>query len=730
MSDNCKKKAGGGANVQKSLSLAEKNIQNLKELTDALNSKMKALINAFRDNNETTESLKIKTLNSFSEIRKMLDDKENELLGVLSEINLRKDYLKKEMLAILKKMEENFPQDQLSSLKSEHNILTFFCEKEKVFNDYIKTSFHDHKFLHYFTSIKMEEIFKKNSTLNDITKNIYSKIKDLSTGKFQSENEFKEKLATSFGETKLPDFLIDNDIKNLRYKLFLINNKSKEINILIENYETIRLNETKILEGINNKYELFLLFVAVNNNVFQKNYYGTKFFNFLEINENIIKEYFGENIQYKEIFEKFNKIDENQEKSEIDNLFQIIVKDINEDINKLLNIISSFYYLLLYRLKDHKRYRDLSNIGNDYINLILKNFVIFLDKKSKPNLKLNKNLFNLLKELYLFDTKFLINQKIINSENKAYSYNEISKILLKEEKLKELYLTLDNEFLLHDDPFAAIKKNIYKHISPDKFEIFPEDINLIPIENNIKSNTITIIIDGFADEKTKKEKRKDINNIAQNVNRLKQWNDFIEYFKNETNIYFYNWSDTSENEILKNGDKKKIIKKNEDYELARGKAKLSGKLLAYILYSFKFFKEFQINLVGFGLGNNVIKQCLKELLGLNNVNKFIQIKNVILISAVNHMKKENLWKAFMETIIIDKFINCYSTVDEILKTLSLIGGAKNKNLVSAGNKALEFKNSNGINLVLNYDFTKNKFDHMSYKFGVVAQKICEEYKDI
>ena len=138
---------------------------------------------------------------------------------------------------------------------------------------------------------------------------------------------------------------------------------------------------------------------------------------------------------------------------------------------------------------------------------------------------------------------------------------------------------------------------------------------------------------------------------------MKQWNDFIEYFKNETNIYFYNWAEASENQILKNGDKKKIVKKTEDYISARKKAKLSGKLLAYILYSFKFFKEFQINLVGFGLGNNVIKQCLKELLGLNNVNKFIKIKNVILISAVNHMKKINLWKIFMENLIIDKFIN-------------------------------------------------------------------------
>lgn len=102
MSDKC-------AN-QKNLSLSEKNIQNLKDLTDAFNSKMSALINAFDDKKETTESLKTKTQNSFLEIRKMLDDKENELLGVLSEMNLRKNYLKKEMLAIAKKLKRLFPK--------------------------------------------------------------------------------------------------------------------------------------------------------------------------------------------------------------------------------------------------------------------------------------------------------------------------------------------------------------------------------------------------------------------------------------------------------------------------------------------------------------------------------------------------------------------------------------------------------------------------------------------
>ena len=122
----------------------------------------------------------------------------------------------------------------------------------------------------------------------------------------------------------------------------------------------------------------------------------------LDINENLIKEYFGENIQYISIFGKFSKISGKEEKNENENLFQIIEKDINNNINNLLNIISSFYYILFYRFKDDKRYRDLSNIGNVYINLILKNFVIFLDKRFKSKMQLNKSLFELFKELILF----------------------------------------------------------------------------------------------------------------------------------------------------------------------------------------------------------------------------------------------------------------------------------------------------------------------------------------
>jgi hypothetical protein len=69
---------------------------------------------------------------------------------------------------------------------------------------------------------------------------------------------------------------------------------------------------------------------------------------------------------------------------------------------------------------------------------------------------------------------------------------------LEELQLKKLQSTVKRAF----------DKIPYYHKRYSEAEVFPEDINLIPIDNNIKSNTITIIIDGFADEKTKKEKKK------------------------------------------------------------------------------------------------------------------------------------------------------------------------------------------------------------------------------
>ena len=149
-------------------------------------------------------------------------------------------------------------------------------------------------------------------------------------------------------------------------------------------------------------------------------------------------------------------------------------------------------------------------------------------------------------------------------------------------------------------------------------------------------------------------------------------------------------------------------------------------MLAYILMSSKFFMNFQINLVGFSLGNHVIKHCLKELNKINNRQYFVKLKNVVLIAAATHIRNQNLWKKYIEEIIIDRFINCFSKCDKILKMLYQTCMLK----TAVGNSELIINNDEGKNLVFNYDFTQNNFGHLSYNYGVVFQTIFEKFKDI
>ena len=163
-------------------------------------------------------------------------------------------------------------------------------------------------------------------------------------------------------------------------------------------------------------------------------------------------------------------------------------------------------------------------------------------------------------------------------------------------------------------------------------------------------------------------------------------------------------------------------------------SKAAGKILANYLISNKFFNNFLINLVGFGSGANVIKFCLKDLSELNRINKknYVKFKNVILIGGSTHIKKEKKWRVHIERTIADKFINCYSGNDEVLKNfynLSLKKGNKT-NKVPVGMHSLEIKDDKDNNLVANYDFTDENYNQLSYEPEKIAEKIFENYKDI
>ena len=76
---------------------------------------------------------------------------------------------------------------------------------------------------------------------------------------------------------------------------------------------------------------------------------------------------------------------------------------------------------------------------------------------------------------------------------------------------------------------------------------------------------------------------------------------------------------------------------------AKKRAKLCGKILAYILISSNFFKDFEINLVGYSLGNDVLKYCIKKLIKLHKIDKnnFVNLKNYILIGATINIKDKD-----------------------------------------------------------------------------------------
>jgi hypothetical protein len=367
---------------------------------------------------------------------------------------------------------------------------------------------------------------------------------------------------------------------------FNIKMKTKSLN---EIFQEIREQKINILYEINNKKELLYLFIAINNKIFHKKYFGEIFFTFLKENESIIQGYFGKDIIYDELYKYFFDMKLEEEEKQKNELFEIIKNDINNKTDKLFNIIGSFYYIIMYKFKDSKQFREYSNIGNAYLNIILENFVIFLDKKFNYQ---DKNLFELLKELYSLDINDLINQNFYVYENKTYSFMDIDNLLLRDKKVED-YESIKNKYKKEYDDNTG--KFVWKFLNSKLGEViltdFEENIKLIPFNPFVCTNTITILIDP-----------------------INEWQDFINYFNFETIFYYFCWH----NITLKNKNSEELEKEMVD---AKNRGKICGKILAYILLSSEFFKDFQINLIGFSLGSFAIKYCIKELSKVNRIDK-------------------------------------------------------------------------------------------------------------
>ena len=244
-----------------------------------------------------------------------------------------------------------------------------------------------------------------------------------------------------------------------------------------------------------------------------------------------------------------------------------------------------------------------------------------------------------------------------------------------------------------------------------------KNIKLIAVDENVYSNAITIIIDMFS-----------------NLDKRNEWNNFINYFDRETMFYFYQWSNVSKNDLLQNGNSTNMRKKTPKGNIIKSKdiSKACGIPLSDILISNKFFNNYQINLVVFGLGANVVKHCLKALSKLNGKNNNVKFKNVILIGAATHINKVDKWIEHIERTVVDRFINCYSNEDEILKNFYIINSSSSNKLHKdpIGINSLEIKNDKVSHIIRNFDFTEKNYDLLSYENEKVAERIFGNNKDI
>lgn len=454
----------------------------------------------------------------------------------------------------------------------------------------------------------------------------------------------------------------------------------------IEYYKEIKNNQNEVFKNINNKNDIFDLFVIVNYEVFKKPYFDSTFSSFLKNNEALIKQYFGENLQYNDILEKIDYKEINKKKEE---LLSIIKKELNLDI-----IIDSFYYLLFYKFKDIKEIKGRSNQGNVYINTTLTKFTNFL----AVNLDNNKNLIELLYELYFFDlkdSKYEENEKI---DANSYSFNDIEKLLSSCGSNLKAKIELDKI-----EYSKIIKKcfELFASVSSRVYDNFKFSFILFKgINNKITSNTITIIVDILMKEENEKD-----------------WTKFLKYFEKKTKVLFFKWTYYT---------KKNFLEKEKDKWInnATNLSKISGLLLSDILISNKFINNYQINLVGFNLGANVVKHCIKDLSKLNGKNNFVKFKDVILIGGATHIKHEEKWKKIIKNNVIDRFINCYSCCDDKLKSLySKILNSNKSDKSPIGIKPLVLKDDKGVEIVENFDFTEDKYNQTTYDYEKVVQKV-------
>ena len=354
----------------------------------------------------------------------------------------------------------NFNDNKFLPLQSEFQILSFFSFGEKqclnfinsnMINKYIYTE-------HIFQQLKQK--FEKSPNLNhNLTAQIISKLNSVPLGTFTSRQEYFNYLINIFGNVEIPQFLIKKDLECLDNYIRYLNRANKTTTIIsnmknkygetssklvINFYEQMKNNQMQLFQGINKRYELFCLFLCLNKTLFLKRYIDNQFICFLEWNIDLIKMYFGNNINYIGIVNYLKQLNNpqmrgNNYQRQEDIIFNNISPILNNNINIISNIISSFYILLLYKFKNIYKTDAKCNMDNTHLTVALKNLVIYLNEKCPTYANNGNNLFQLLMDLINYDVDNLKKiDKFFCEKNKSYSFSDVDYILRDDERYQQL----------------------------------------------------------------------------------------------------------------------------------------------------------------------------------------------------------------------------------------------------------------------------------------------------
>ena len=601
------------------------------------------------------------------------------------------------------------------SLFEESELLDFFYEREKLSLEFVEANFKENEkqkqFLQNYVSEIIEEKYKYNKSIENLRIQIEKKfneiIEDIQNCKDINHYDLSERYMKEFETKNVPKFL-EKNIQEIFEILKLVNesNEKKEVNLkeikkekqkikidydyfMVYYYQFLNKESTPF--DIENKETIFNILLYSNLKDIYNNPQIKKIFvdNYYDISECL---------NYFEGISEFEKV-VNDKENEL-NLIDIKLENIFNNYkiyDNHLYIIASFFYLIINIMKDtpinninngHPKQKE-NNLNKPSIIKILKNILKSFAKyclKVGYTIETYKNLFN-------YFCNYLIEKEIGVKTNKHYGPEDIEKKIKNNKNYKFIS---EYESLIGKIKVGELFSTLLMGLK-DFFK-------LIPLEKDRNSQSITILISGYLSQ----------------MDDFDSWKLFYNYNKNNSNYYLFKWP--SSNSIsLAIRAYIDIMNSAASFISCYKKAEYAGRVLALFLLRNEDFHDCQINLVGFSLGCQVIKNCLDELNEFKNNN--FMINNVLLMGGATVIEgsEKNKWRNIFRENVIGRIINCYSKCDNILSYLfkSCIFNTP------IGIQKLDIKGEDGeYPIVEDYDFSDIQLGHLDYRknFDIILKK--------